>query len=138
MAEIDNLFSRKRSVEEFFFIAQKILVKYGHDPRCQGVLLDVERRKEILLAYTKEKRVPRTNNLIECLNSHLEGRLATIKGFQSMSHARLWLNAYFIYRRFKPFTDCGSHFSHLNGHCSLEISLQNDPKFQQLKHQIKL
>lgn len=138
MTEINHLFSKRRSIDEFFFLARRILVQYGSDPKCQSVLLDIERRREILLTYTREKRIPRTNNLIECLNSHLEGRLTTIKGFQSMNHAKLWLNAYFVYRRFKPFTDCEGQFAHLNNHCSLEISLQNPIKFQKLKQQIKL
>jgi len=137
MFAIDQLFSRKRTKEEFFILARKILTKYGADPKCQSVLLDIDRRKDVLLAYTLEKQIPRTNNLIECFNSHLEGRLKSIKSFQSIHHARLWFNAYFIRRRLKPFTDCGGQFRILNGHSSLEIAIKNDVKFQKLKHQIK-
>lgn len=138
MFEIEKLFSQKRTPGEFFILARKILIKFGHDPKCQAVLLDIERRKEVLLAYTLEKQIPRTNNLIECFNSHLEGRLKTIKGFQSIHHARLWLNAYFIQRRLKPFTDCQDKFKKLNGKCSLQLAIKNDRKFRRLKHKLKL
>lgn len=138
MFEIEQLFSAKRSINEFFFLARKILVKFGADPKCQGILRDIDRRKDVLLAYTTEKSIPRTNNLIECFNSHLEGRLKSIKGFESIDHARLWFNAYFIRRRLKPFTDCGGQFWKLNGQASLQVTIGNEAKFQRLKHQIKL
>jgi hypothetical protein len=117
MFEIEKLFSRRRTIEEFFFVTRKILLKHGSDPKCQGVLIDIERRKTVLLAYVLEKHVPRTTNLIECFNSHLEGRLKSLKGFESIHHARLWFNAYFIRRRLKPFTDCTGQFKKLNGLC---------------------
>lgn len=136
MFEIEQLFSKRRTIEEFFFLARKILLKYGSDPKCQSVLLDIERRKDVLLSYTLEKHVPRTTNLIECFNSHLECRLKSIKGFESIHHARLWFNAYFIRRRLKPFTDCTGQFKKLNGYCSLQIIIQNKGKFQRLKQKL--
>ncbi|MBD3279439.1 MAG: hypothetical protein GF390_01875 [Candidatus Pacebacteria bacterium] len=63
--------------------------------------------------------MPTTTNLIECFNSHLQGRLKTIKGFESFKHADLWLNAYFLRRRTKKFTDCRGKFRNLNGKTSL-------------------
>jgi len=57
--------------------------------------------------------------LIESFNSHLEGRLSTLKGFESFHHADLWLNGHFLRRRMKPFTDCQSKFRRLNGKTSL-------------------
>lgn len=138
MFEIEKLFSRRRTTNEFFFVARKILLKYGSDPKCQGVLLDIERRKDVLLAYTLENHIPRTTNLIECFNSHLEGRLKSLKGFESINHAKLWFNAYFIRRRLKPFTDCTGQFRTLNGKCSLQIILGNDFKFRRFKQQFKL
>jgi len=138
MFEIENLFSKRMAVDEFFFIARKILIHHGIDPKCQAILLDIERRKDVLLAYMLEKHIPRTTNLIECFNSHLEGRLKSLKGFESISHARLWFNAYFIRRRLKLFTGCTGQFKSLNGKCSLQIIIKNDSKFQKLKHQIKL
>jgi len=122
MHEIEGIFEKRRSVEEFQRLAGKILVKYQHDPRCLAILTDIERRLPLLNAYTALARVPRTTNLIESYNSHLQGRLKTIKGFESFKHADMWLNAYFLNRRLKPFTDCGKTFHHLNGHQALEIT----------------
>lgn len=137
MFAVEKLFSRKRTKEEFFTLARKILFKFGSDPKCQSVLLDIDKRKDVLLAYTLEKQIPRTNNLIECFNSHLEARLKSIKGFQSIHHAKLWFNAYFIRRRFKPFTDCQGQFKKLNGKCSLQIVIGNQTKFQTLKKKLR-
>ena len=137
MYEIEKLFSQKRSVDEFFIIARKILLNYGTDPKCQTTLLDIERRKEVLLAYNNEKSIPRTTNLIECFNAHLESRLKSLRGFESVEHAKLWFNAYFIRRRLKPFTDCTDRFKQLNGKCSLEVAIQNERKFQTLKQKIR-
>jgi len=137
MFEVEKLFSKRRSQEEFFFVARKILFKFGSDSNCQGILLDIEKRKEVLLAYTLEKHIPRTTNLIECFNSHLEGRLKSLKGFESIHHAKLWFNAYFIRRRLKPFTDCTGQFRSLNGLSSLQVAFQNDSKFQALKQKIR-
>ncbi len=137
MSEIEKLFSQKRSVDEFFTIARKILLNYGTDPKCQVTLLDIERRKEVLLAYNNEKSIPRTTNLIECFNAHLEGRLKSLRGFASVEHAKLWFNAYFIRRRLKPFTDCTGRFKQLNGKCSLEVAIQNDKRFQILKQKFR-
>ena len=137
MFEIEKLFSKKRTVDEFFFMARRILIKFGRDPKCQAVLLDIDRRKDVLLAYTQEKAIPRTTNLIECFNSHLEGRLKSLKCFESITHAKSWFNAYFIRRRLKPFTDCQGQFQKLNGHCSLEIAIQNSHKFQRLKQKLR-
>lgn len=138
MFEIEKLFFQKRSIDEFFFMARKILLKHGNDPKCQSILLDIERRKDVLLAYVLDKHIPRTTNLIECFNSHLECRLKSIKGFESIHHAKLWFNAYFIRRRLKPFTDCQKQFKSLNGQCSLQIAIKDEIKFQRLKQKIGL
>lgn len=120
--EIEMLFLKRRSEAEFNQVAGKILRKYEGDARCFSIMLDIQKRLSLLLAYTASKSIPRTTNLIECFNSHLEGRLKTIKGFESFNHADLWLNAHFIRRRLKPFTDCEKKFKHLNGKTSLEQS----------------
>lgn len=126
MRDIEELFETKRAPEDFQKTAGKILSKYHQDPRCTAILADIQRRLPMLNAYIDLKRVPRTTNLIESYNSHLQGRLKTIKGFESFKHADLWLNAYFLKRRLKPFTDCEKGFRHLNGSCSLLHSV-NDP-----------
>jgi transposase-like protein len=135
--EIEHLFDHRRSQDEFFFLSRKILLNFGSDPRCQGIMLDIEKRKDVLLAYALEKNIPRTTNLIECFNSHLEGRLKSLKGFQSIHHAKAWYNAYFIHRRLTPFTDCQGQFKKLNGLCSLEIALKNNARFLKMKEKFR-
>lgn len=83
------------------------------------------RRKDELLAYQKFPGAPTTTNIIEAFNSHLEGRLRALKGFESFHSADLWINGYILRRRLKPFTDCGQYFKHLNGKMSLEKVLKS-------------
>lgn len=124
MEEVERLFEKKRSRDEFVRLAGKIYTRFSWDPLYQGVMADLQRRLSELLAYNQMSGVPVTTNLIESYNSHLEGRLKTIKGFESFAHADAWLNAYFIRRRLKKFTDCRGKFRGLNGKCSLELTLK--------------
>lgn len=126
MKDIEFLFEKKRSLPEFNSLAGKIYLRYSSDQICISVMTDIQKRMSQLLAYTQLPGLPTTNNLIESYNSHLEGRLKTIKGFESFHHANTWLNAYFIRRRLKKFTDCAGKFTNLNGKSSLEISLREN------------
>lgn len=124
MVDIKYLFLKRRSLQEFDSIARKILIKYHNYSLCTKILLDIQNKKPFLLAHLLEKNIPRTNNIIESFNSHLQGRLETIKGFESFSHAELWLNAFFLKRRFTKFTDCEGKFKHLNGRLSIQQTLK--------------
>lgn len=128
MYEINKLFAKRRSLVEFDGVAGKIYWKYRDNPKCKSVLLDIQRRKMELLAYTDIPRVPRTSNLIESYNSHLQGRLKTIKGFESFNRADSWLNACFVRRRLKTFTSCDTPFRYLNGHSSIQMALNDNYK----------
>lgn len=126
MQQIETLFSNKISNEDFKSRASKIYKKYAEtDELCKKIMLDIAKRSGDLLAYTKMSHVPRTNNLIESFNSHLQGRLKTIKGFESFINAKNWLNIYFLRRRLKKFTDCEKQFKKLNGTASLQLTLSN-------------
>ena len=92
-------------------------------------MVDIEKRSNELFTYKQFKNCPSTNNIIESYNSHLNGRLKTIKGFDSYVSAERWLNAWMIRRRTKAFTDCGAPFKHLNGKCSLSQTLKKDQKW---------
>lgn len=94
------------------------------DPLLQMIVLDVDKRREELFQYQSIDRCPRTNNMIESSNSHLQGRLKTIKGFQTFKSAERWLNAWMLRRRTKPFTDCEKPFTHLNGKTSLSVTIK--------------
>jgi hypothetical protein len=83
MHSVELLFSSKRSIQDFDNTSRKIFLKHQQDPLCVQAILDIQRRKNQLAAYTKIPKTPTTNNLIECFNSHLNGRLKTIKSFQN-------------------------------------------------------
>ena len=125
MKEVEQLFVKRRSQQEFAHLAAKIVARHKDDPRCVGVMVDIQKRLPQLTAYMQLQHLPMTTNLIESYNSHLEGRLKTIKGFESFHDADTWLNGYFIKRRLQPFTDCTKHFKSLNGTCSLQHTLKN-------------
>lgn len=96
-----------------------------HNPVVQQVLVDIHRRQTELWQYQSIPWCPRTNNIIESFNSHLKGRLKSIKEFQSFHSAERFMNAYIIRRRTKPFTDCEGYFKKFNGHFPLEGSIRN-------------
>jgi transposase-like protein len=137
MKNVETLFCRKMGTEEFKLRASKIYEAYKYDDLTKSVMLDIAKRSGELTAYTKMPNVPRTTNLIESFNSHLEGRLKTIKGFESFSHTNTWLNSYFIQRRLKPFTDCTKQFKSLNGKSSLEVTLKDSYKVESILKLIK-
>jgi transposase-like protein len=89
-----------------------------------AILGEIEARRYDLFAYRFFQDCPNNTNLIELYNSHLNGRLKTIKGFQSLTSAKRWLNAWIIRRRTKALTDCDRKFKYLNKHCSLELSIK--------------
>ncbi len=122
MHEIEILFSCKRSLDDFNRVGKNIFNKYKEDSLCVKVMLDIDFRKDVLLGYLKFPNTPRTTNLIESYNSHMEARLKSIKGFKSFETADLWVNGYIIKRRNQKFTDCKGKFKHLNGTTSLEKS----------------
>ncbi len=96
----------------------------GQNYLLNNILADIENRRNDLFAYRHFENCPNNTNLIELYNSHLNGRLKTIKGFQSLVSARRWLNAWSIRRRTKTLTDCKEKFKHLNKHCSLEFTIK--------------
>jgi transposase-like protein len=91
----------------------------------ETILEEIQEHEEELFLYQTTDNCPSTNNMIESSNSHLNGRLKTIKGFQTFQSVRVFLNAWIIRRRTKPFTDCATPFKHLNGTCSLEGVLKD-------------
>lgn len=126
VSDIEYLFTIKRARADFDARARRLVLKYKDSQHYVNTLMNIALKQKYLLAYLKVKGVPQSNNLIECMNSHLQGRLETIKGFESFEHANLWLNAYFLRRRMKKFTDCSGKFKKLNGKTPLEISKKRD------------
>lgn len=95
---------------------------YRNDPVCVSVLTNIQRYKPELLGYRGISEAPLTTNLIECFNSHLESRLFSLKYFNSLAHASLWLNGYILKRRTTKFTSCTGKFRSLNGKTSVELT----------------
>lgn len=103
-----------------------------NDPLRQTIIMDIHRRRKELFAYTKIPHCPANTNLIELYNSHLQSRLKSVKGFKSFHAAERWLNAYLIRRRTKNLTDCDTKFKHLNGRCSLQLTLKKQAKWPEI------
>lgn len=126
MRQIEELFSFKRTPDDFNRKAKNILKDHEGSPLCVSIMASIYRNEHLLLGWRYGKHIPTTTNLIECFNSHLQGRLETIKGFESFKHADLWLNGYFLRRRFKKFSGCVGKFRDLNGYNSLQKSKKPD------------
>ena len=90
----------------------------------QNIVTGIKHRQTELFNYLQVKNCPNNTNLIELYNSHLNGRLKTIKGFQNLTSTRRWLNAWIVRRRTKKLTDCEQKFKRLNKHCSLEFTIK--------------
>ena len=95
---------------------------YQHDLVAVNVLTNIQRYRPELTGYRGIAQAPLTSNLIEGLNSHLEARLNSLRSFQSVKYAQLWLNGYVLKRRFTRFTDCRGKFKHLNGKTGVEMT----------------
>ncbi len=117
-----RLFKHRYSELSFIQELTQIIQIHYPDRLCTSILIDLEAKKDLLLGYLHDEEIPTTTNLIESFNSHLQGRLKSIKGFDSFEHATLWLNGYFLRRRLKPFTDCEGKFANLNGFSSLSLT----------------
>lgn len=124
MHEVEILFQGKHTLQDIFIRAKKLTDRYATNDQYLSVLADIFKRRQFLFGYQQGHRIPLTTNLIECFNSHLQGRLKTIKGFESFHHADVWLNGYFLKRRTRKFTDCTGKFRGLNGICSLQKTLK--------------
>lgn len=132
MNRIENLFLKRLDFVSFTRELFDIYAEFKSDQKCVYWIEDIRRKEKELLAYNQFKDVPRTTNIIEAYNSHLQARLKAIKGFNSFHSADRWLNGYILRRRLKPFTDCNHKFKHLNGKCSLEKTLKRGLKLPNL------
>jgi transposase-like protein len=123
---LEYLFHPKRSEDDFNRVAKNILNEYKADARAVSVMVDIHKRKALLLGYLKVKHCPKTSNIIECFNSHVNGRLESHRGFKTFQNANDWINGWIIRRRTKRFTCCKGQFKKLNGKTPLELSKKSD------------
>jgi transposase-like protein len=120
-----HVFTEAKTDEEIANALQDVKEKHaGQSFLLNNILADIDNRRNELFAYLHYEGCPNNTNLIELYNSHLNGRLKTVKGFQNLTSADRWLNAWMIRRRTKTLTDCGPKFKHLNKHCSLEFTIK--------------
>lgn len=122
--EYMSIFEKGLSLKHRLFIIDVLKKKYSNNKMYHSICDDIVDKYSKLFIYERIPHCPHSNNIIEAFNSHLNGRLKTIKGFSSFHHAERWINAYMVRRRTKPFTDCEYPFTHLNNKCSLEVSLK--------------
>ncbi|MBI2410573.1 MAG: transposase [Candidatus Kerfeldbacteria bacterium] len=98
----------------------------------QTIVMEIDRRRTELFTYPTIPNCPKDTNLIELFNSHFNARIKSLKGFKTLLHATLWLNGLLIRRRTKPFTDCSPKFKHLNGKCSLQMSIKKQAHWPEI------
>ena len=122
MRRIEEVFAQKLNNEAMNKKLFSLYRDYHNDSTCVSVLTNIEKYKGELLGYRGISQSPLTSNLIESFNSHLEGRLFSLKSFQSIAYAKLWFNAYVLKRRFTKFTDCRGKFRYLNGKRGIELT----------------
>jgi hypothetical protein len=114
--------SNKLSDQVFNRWLSSLYDEYKDDILALSVLTNIERNKKELLGYRGISQAPLTTNLIEGLNGHLQARLQKLRSFQTIEHAKLWLNGYVLKRRLTKFTDCRGKFSFLNGKTGVETT----------------
>ncbi len=125
-----NVFINKDNLKIRINALGDLYEKYAkQNVELQYILIDIYKRHKELFAYLDIQNCPRTNNIIESFNSHLQARLKSIKGFQSFHSAERWLNAWMLRRRTKPYTDCQGIFKKYNGKIPLEISIKKQAKW---------
>ena len=122
MDRIESVLSKKISDETLNHWLWLLYRDFKHDPVCLEILTNIEKYKTELTAYRNIPQAPVTTNIVEGMNGHLEARLTSIRSFQSPLHARLWLNAYILKRRFTKFTDCRGKFRYLNGKTGVDMT----------------
>jgi transposase-like protein len=134
--ELAPIFKRGVPLKQRLFVLEMQKEKYPDDLLIQHIVEQILDKYALLFAFEDFPNCPSTNNIIEAFNSHLNGRLKTIKGFKSFRSAERWLNAWMIRRRTKPFTDCRGQFRYLNGRCSLEEVIDEKEKFENIYMEI--
>jgi len=132
--DVQKLF-KSNTLGEYSTQGRYLIEKHYKNPLHHRILIDIEQKHQYLTTYLEKQGCPRTNNLIEGYNSHLATRLKSMHGFESYESANIWLNAYTLYKRLTPFTDCRGKFRELNGNAPLFFTIEDDgPRRKILKY----
>lgn len=109
-----------------YFLPGRLRMNYPKEQikKVEKIYKDFQQNKKYLLNYLKypHLNIPATTNLIEGYNSHLELRLASIRGFESILTAKNYINALILKKRFTKFSCCKKTFKHFNGKTPLECA----------------
>jgi len=128
-----HVFDEYENDEKLNIVLDNLWTKYCKNNLIrQMILSQIDKRRKELFAYKKIPNCPSNTNLIELFNSHFNARIKALKGFKTKDHAILWLNGMVVRRRTKPFTDCCPKFKHLNGKCSLQVSIKKQAKWPEI------
>jgi hypothetical protein len=122
MHQIETVFKTKRTEGDMDKKLFSLFQDYGHDPVALSILTLIAKYRPELTAYRGWGSSPVTSNMMEGLNSHLEARLVSLRSFQSINHAKLWLNGYVLKRRFTKYTDCKGKFKRINGKRGIDLT----------------
>lgn len=122
MRRIEAVLGHKRNDRDMNAKLFALYRDYHHDPICISVLTNIQRYMPELLAYRGVSQAPITTNLMESFNSQLEARLFSLKYFNSIIHAKLWINGFILKRRYTKFTSCSNKFKWLNGKSGVQMT----------------
>ena len=122
MRRLEEILAHKRTDADVYKRLRDLWDAHQHDLVCLSVLANVQKYYPELIGYRGIPGSPTTTNMIESLNSHLQGRLKPLRSFESVQHARLWLNGYILRRRYTKWTDCKGKFRNLNGKRGVDMT----------------
>jgi len=74
------------------------------------------------MGYMKKYKCPVCLSTHSVIRGHLERRLQKLRSFQTIKHAILWFNGYFLKRRYTKFTDCRGKFRYLRGKTGVQMT----------------
>jgi transposase-like protein len=127
--EVQNLLAAQGE-ENRKAMFKNIASRFDANEAYWEILKSIRRRWDDLFRYEAVRKqgiaCPSTTNLIEAFNGQFKDRYRNLKGFETISSAERFVNAWMIKRRFTPFRECGEHFKHLNGHTSFSRSRNPD------------
>jgi len=124
--DLFRVFDLKRSEEDFDKKIFNLFIRYKQDTICTKILVQISKQKEELLAFRSIRQAPVTTNMIEGFHQQIKDRVQSIHRFESFTHAKLWMNAFVMKRRYTKFVSCKGHFYHLNGKTPLQQTKKRD------------
>ena len=122
MKRIEGVLTEKLNDESMNKKLFSLYQDYRHDVVAVSVLTNIQKYRSELTGYRGVPHSPVTTNMIEGLNSHLEARLQSLRSFQTVTYAKLWINGYVLKRRSTKYTDCRGKFRSLNGKTGVELT----------------